>query len=40
MSKQLIPLFNWCAIVCEYRTDFYDDYKQMEYKIDKALDKQ
>ncbi len=25
--------FFWCAILSDYRTDFYDGYKLLEYKI-------
>ena len=28
----------WCAIVCDYRTNFYDDYKQLGYKLELLLD--
>ena len=28
----------WCAIVCEYRTNFYDEYKQLGYKLELLLD--
>ena len=28
----------WCAILCEYRTENYDDYKQLEYKLERFSD--
>ena len=28
----------WCAIVCDYRTNFYDEYKQLGYKLELLLD--
>lgn len=24
----------WCAILCNYRTENYDEYKQLEYKLE------
>jgi len=29
---------HWCALLCDYRTENYDDYKQLEYKQGKAFE--
>ena len=40
MQKALfrVPFVRWCAIVCDYRTNFYDEYKQLGYKLELLLD--
>jgi hypothetical protein len=30
---------NWCAILCKYRTQNYDEYKQLEYKLELFLER-
>ena len=30
--------FKWCATVCDYRTNFYEEYKQLGYKLEFLLD--
>ena len=30
----------WCEILCNYRTNFYDDFKQLCYKIEILKDKE
>lgn len=30
----------WCAILCEYRTENYEDVKQLYYKIEMLEDKE
>jgi len=27
----------WCAILCDYRINFYNDYKQLGYKLELTL---
>jgi len=31
---QTAEINKWCAILCAYRTDFYDEYKQLGYKLE------
>lgn len=33
-APQKVLFIKWCAILCEYRTNFYDEYKQLKEKID------
>ena len=28
----------WCAILCDYRTENYDEYRQLDYKLELLLD--
>ena len=28
----------WCVILCDYRTNFYEEYKQLGYKLELLLD--
>lgn len=36
-APQKVLSQKWCAIVCEYRTNFYEEYKQIEYKLELRL---
>lgn len=29
-----LDFLSWCAILCNYRTNFYDDFKTLSRKID------
>jgi hypothetical protein len=31
---QRAGFLHWCAIVCDYRTNFYEEYKQLGYELE------
>ena len=33
-APQRVHYQKWCAILCEYRTKNYDEYKQMGYNLE------
>ena len=35
---QTAQIKKWCALLCDYRTENYDEYKQLEYKLELLLD--
>ena len=37
-APQKVLFIKWCAILCTYRTENYDDYKQLDYKLELLLD--
>ena len=38
-TPQKVLFQKWCAILCNYRTENYDEYKQLEYKLELFLER-